>query len=134
MPSLFKKRPQTAQQKAQRAQTRVFVRLACCAYIIFYIILPLIRNPSEEDGINHTWKIIVVTAFIAGTAAIIIVTIIEIARNWKAGLYKASAYKDDEVNSELGIRSAEIAEEELEEEEDEMNSELEDDEEDDEEE
>ena len=106
--ALFKKRPQTAQQKAQKAQMRIVVRLACCAYIIFYVILPLIREPSDEGGMNPTLKIIIIAAFIAITAVVIVVTVLEVVRNWKAGLYKASSYTDDEdENSEPEIRNLE---------------------------
>ena len=99
--ALFKKRPQTAQQKAQKAQMRIFVRLACCAYIIFYVIIPLIRESSDGGGMNPTVKTIVIAAFIAITAVIIVVTVLEVIRNWKAGLYKASSYTDDGDNAEI---------------------------------
>ena len=110
--ALFKKRPQSAQQKAQRAQIRVAVRLACCIYIVFYVIIPLIREPYEGGGMSPTMRIIVITAFSVITAAIMVATVIEVVRNWKAGLYKASSYTDDEGDSGFGIRNAESGDDE----------------------
>ena len=106
MPFL-KKKPKTAQQKAQSAQMRILLRLACCAYIIFYVIIPLIRDAPEPDSMDPTLKTVVIVAFSAITAAIIVFTIIEFVRNWKAGFYKAAAYTDDEVNAEFGMQNAE---------------------------
>ena len=107
---------------------RILVRILCCAYIIFYVIIPLIRDvPEEESSMSPTFRFIVIAAFIAITAVIIIVSIIEVVRNWKAGLYKASAYTDDEIegiveeNSELDEDEDNNAE--LDEDEDEGNSE-----------
>ena len=141
---IFKKRPKTAQQKAQGAQMRILVRVLCCAYIIFYVIIPLIRDVPDESSMSPTIRTIIIAAFIIITAAIIVVTIFEVIRNWKAGLYKATAYTDDgdgnsesedEENSELGIRNSESEDEdeddefsdEYEDEDDEFSDEYEDD-------
>ena len=96
----FKNRPKTAQQKAQRTQMRVFMRLVCCAYIVFYVIVPLIRDEPSSDGMNPTVRIAVVVVFSVVTAVLMVLTVIELIRSWKAGLFKADAYKDDEAESD----------------------------------
>ena len=102
-----KKRPRTAQQKAQGAQMRIAVRLACCAYIVYYVIVPLISNPPGEDEINPTFRIAILIAFILAVAGITVFTALEIYRGWKAGIFKASGYKDDVVNQESGTGNSE---------------------------
>jgi len=112
--AFFKKRPKTAQQKAQGAQMRILIRFLCCAYIIFYVIIPLMRDvPDGDSSMSPTFRLTVVAVFIAVTAAIIVFTIVEVIRNWKAGLYKATAYTDDESeNLKFGIRNSESEDEE----------------------
>ena len=102
--SLFKKRPKTAQQKAQRAQMRIVLRVFCCAYMVFYIIIPLLREAPEEDNMNPTLRFVIVAAFIAFTAVILVISVIDFYRSWKAGLFKAEAYEDDEVDEVSGVR------------------------------
>ena len=100
----FKKKPQTAQQKAQKAQLNIVIRLACCGYLIFYVIIPLIRDRSEQGNLSPTLKIIIIAAFIAITAGIIIMTIVEAVRKWRTGSFKASHYSDDETGTESNTR------------------------------
>ena len=104
---MFKKKPKTAQQKAQRAQLRIFARLACCAYIVFYVVIPLIRETPEENGMNPTLMVFIVSAFIAIVAVIVVLTIIEIHRSHKSGLFKAEGYTDDEENPKVEVRKSE---------------------------
>ena len=100
----FKKKTQTAQQKAQRAQLNIVIRLACCGYLIFYVIIPLIKDRSEQGNLSPALKIIIIAAFIAITAGIIIMTIIEAVRKWRTGSFKASYYSDDETGTENNTR------------------------------
>ena len=97
---LFKKRPRTAQQKAQRAQMRIFARLACCAYMVYYVIIPLIRdNPADDSGasgMSPTLRIAIITAFSVITAVLLVLSILEVVKGVKAGEYKATSYSDDE--------------------------------------
>jgi len=95
--SLFGNRPRTAQQKAQWAKTRIMIRGAALVYIVFYVVLPMIRADVEEaDAINPTLRIAIIVFFIVVCIALSIGTILEYIRNNKAGLYKAEAYTDDE--------------------------------------
>ena len=105
--SIFRKKSATAQQKAQQAQMRIFIRLACCAYLIYFVIVPLIKPASEEDAMSPAVRIVAVIAFIIATAAILIFAIRELIVNLKAGMFKASAYEDDAV-IEAGTKSAAI--------------------------
>jgi len=93
--SIFGRKAATAQQKAQRAQMRIFVRLACCAYLIYFVIVPLIQPASEEDTMSPAVRVVAIVAFILATAAILLFTIRELVVNWKAGKFKAGAYEDD---------------------------------------
>lgn len=93
--ALFKQKPKSAQQKAQRTQMRVFVRLACCAYIVFYVIIPMLKPPETEETMDPRLRLGIVIAFIAVVAFIVVITIREIIIYWKAGYFKASAYTDD---------------------------------------
>ena len=67
---MFKKKPKSAQQKAQRAQMRILVRLACCGYMIFYVIIPMLRDSDGDLGMNPTLRTVVIFGFIAITAEI----------------------------------------------------------------
>ena len=97
--SLFKKKPKTAQQKAQMTQMRILTRVACCAYIVFYVIVPLLKPSLDGAVMNPALRIGIAAAFIAAVVAILAVTAKEAMRTWKAGLFKADAYTDDEVQN-----------------------------------
>jgi len=60
----------------------------------------MMRDNVDDGGMSPVLKTVIIAAFIIITAVIIIFTVIEIVRNWKAGLYKASAYTDDVDNAE----------------------------------
>ena len=135
--SIFSAKPRTAQQKAQRAQTRIFIRIACCAYLVYFVIIPLLRPAVEEDGMSPALRTGVAIAFIAATAFLLIITVRELVVNWKAGLYKAGAYEDDDGligRVDTGKISAEsVDDEEAEDDEEDDDDDYEDDEVDDEE-
>ena len=83
--------------------------MACCVYLVFYVIIPLIRTSSDEnDTMNPALKSAIIAVFIAVTATFFVVTIIEVVRNWKAGNFKATAYTDDDfatggINNENAV-------------------------------
>jgi len=105
----FKKRPKTAKQKAQGTQMRILIRLACCAYIVFYVIIPMLRPTSGEDTMNPTVRVAIAIAFIVIVAVIFALTINETIRTWKAGLFRADAYTDDTAEGqESGNQNPEI--------------------------
>jgi len=95
--ALFKDKPKTAQQKAQRAKTSLMIRAVALFYLIFFVIVPLIdAEPEDTEGFNPVLRYAIIAFFIIVTAVIGIFTILEYIRNNKAGRYKAEAYKDDE--------------------------------------
>ena len=99
--ALFGKKPRSAQQKAQWAKTRIMIRAAALAYIIFYVLIPLINaSPEDVESMNPILRWSIVVAFGVVTAALIVQTTLEYIRNQKAGNYKAEAYTDDPELSE----------------------------------
>ena len=86
---------------------RIVARVACCAYIIFYVVVPMLRTPAGEDSMNPRLKLGFAIGFIVIVAAIVIATTREVITNWKAGYFKADAYDDDP-----GIAGADEDEEE----------------------
>lgn len=74
---------------------RVFVRLACCVYIVVYVIIPMLRPPDAEETMSRALRIGIAAAFSAVVAAFVVITIREIIIYWKAGYFKADAYTDD---------------------------------------
>ena len=95
--ALFKDKPKTAQQKAQRAKTSLMIRAVALFYLIFFVIVPLIdAAPEDTENLNPVLRYAIIAFFIIVTAVIGIFTILEYIRNNKAGRYKAEAYKDDE--------------------------------------
>jgi len=76
---------------------RIFVRLACCAYMIFYIILPLIRETSgSESGLDPTLRVVIIGAFIAITAVVLALSVREVVLGIRSGSYRPGAYEDDD--------------------------------------
>ena len=104
--ALFKRRPKTAEQKAKKAQWGIVARVLACAYIVFYVIIPLINQVMEADTeageIDETWAIVFICFFIVAVAVILTMAVVETIRKMKTGAFKASFYTDDETNSELG--------------------------------
>jgi uncharacterized protein with PQ loop repeat len=94
--SLFRKRPRSAQQKAQQAKMRIFLRLACCAWLIYYVIVPMLQPAPEGETMSPALRIAFVVFFIAATVLVLIYTLKEYLRNRKAGKYSADGYEDDE--------------------------------------
>ena len=91
----FKPKPKSARQKAQRTQMRVAARVACCAYIVFYVIIPMMKPPTAEETMDPNLRLGIAIAFIVTVAVIMVFTIREIIVYWKAGYFKAEAYTDD---------------------------------------
>ena len=74
---------------------RILVRLACCAYLVFYVIIPMLKPQAGEDTMNPALKIVFVAAFIVAVIVIMTLTVREVITNLKKGYYKAEAYTDD---------------------------------------
>ena len=74
---------------------RILARVACCAYLVFYVIVPMLKPTVEEDTMSPEWRIGIAIVFIVAVVAIAGVTVREIVINWRAGLFKADAYSDD---------------------------------------
>jgi len=95
--ALFGNKPKSAQQKAQWAKTRLLLRTVCLVYLVFYVIVPLIRTPAEgEEALDPVLRYIIIAVFIIVTGVFSALTGLEYYRNRKAGLYNADAYEDDE--------------------------------------
>ena len=95
--ALFGNKPKSAQQKAQWAKTRILLRAVCLVYLIFYVIVPLIRTPQDgEEAIDPVLRIIIIAVFVIVTGVFSVLTILEYLRNRKEGRYEAGAYEDDE--------------------------------------
>ena len=74
---------------------RILARVACCAYLVFYVIIPMLKPPVEDETMSPEWRIGIAVVFIIAVAAIVGITAREVVINWKAGLFKADAYSDD---------------------------------------
>ena len=99
--ALFGNKPKTAHQKAQRAKTRIMLRAIALLYVIFYIIIPMIDNRTEEfEAVHPAFRYGVLAFFIIVCVYLSVTTILEYIRNNKAGLYKAEAYTDDEEEAD----------------------------------
>jgi len=104
---LFGNKPQTAQQKAQRAKTSLMIRAVALFYIIVFVIVPLINaGPEDAEGIDPTLRYATIAFFIIATAAITVTSVLEYIRNNKAGRYKAEAYTDDEGVAGVSVSTA----------------------------
>lgn len=87
-------RDKSPDRKASRAQSNIFVRLAGCALLVYFIV-QMVR--SEEFNSENTWMILVIVLFCICAAAISVVTIRELIRNYKAGVYSANFYANEEI-------------------------------------
>ncbi|MCL2226786.1 MAG: hypothetical protein FWB97_04050 [Oscillospiraceae bacterium] len=95
--ALFKKKekPRTSQQKAQRAQMRMFARLAGCAFLVFTI-YEIATTPTTGDGaINPTLRIAVIIGFSCAAAFLAIASVVELVQKVRSGVYNAASYDDD---------------------------------------
>jgi len=97
--SLFGNRPRSAQQKAQWAKTRLVLRGAALAYLVVFIIIPMINpKPEDIDAMNPIVRYAIIAFFIIACGGLIIVTIRDYFRSQKNGLFSPEAYEDDEVD------------------------------------
>jgi len=93
-----KKKDQTPGAQATRAQSNIFVRIVGCGFLV-YIMRELII--SEEFNTGEFWKIgLVVLLGLAGLF-IAVLTIIELVRNVKRGVYSPKYYETAEQQEEL---------------------------------
>jgi len=91
---LFKKKPLSSQQKAQKAQMRIAARAFGCGWLV-YVIIQMVNIPAEESGFNATLRMVFIVVFIIGAAVLGGLTLIEIVRNIKSGFYTSKYYNDD---------------------------------------
>jgi hypothetical protein len=96
---MFKRKPKmrTSAEKARRSQMNVFARLAGCAYLV-YIIAQLVRD--DTGGMSRGLRLAIAAVFGVPGAVIIGVTVVDFIKNFRAGMYKPSFYKDDFVGDE----------------------------------
>jgi hypothetical protein len=90
---MFKKDYQrTPQEKAQRAKMSVFARLAGCAYLA-YVIVQMLKTPREEMP-GTTGPIIVAIILIVLGAGVVALTVWDLIRGLKMGIFKAETYEE----------------------------------------
>ncbi|MDR0491076.1 MAG: hypothetical protein LBH28_07520 [Oscillospiraceae bacterium] len=109
--ALFRKRPKTSQQKAQKAQVGILARLIACGYLV-YIVVQMLQTSPEDDTISPALKIVIVIVFLAAAAVVITLTLVEFIRNLMSGMYKAASYVDDFASTD-GESAEEQPDEEL---------------------
>jgi len=98
----FKKKPQTSQQKVQKAKMHIFVRIIGCGWLV-YIVYQILTTPMEDTGMTVMWRNIIVVFFLCATALILVLTAREVIQNLKSGYYKISAHQDDpEIGGPVG--------------------------------
>ena len=90
----FKKKPETSQKKAQKAQMHILVRIIGCGWLV-YIVYQILTTPIEDSGMSVTLRNIIVVFFLCASAFILVLTVRELIQNLKSGYYKTSAHKDD---------------------------------------
>ena len=74
---------------------RIAARLLGCAYLVYLVVDGFFGVSHEELGMSPAAKYAVIAVFLAGAAVLLVFSVIELIRNYKAGLYKESAYEDD---------------------------------------
>ena len=116
--SFFSNKPRTAQQKAQGAKMRMMIRLVAIGYLVFYIIVPMIRDAPDDDSIPMFWRIVIIVFFIAAVSVIGVISAVEFITKQKTGGYKADAYEDDPGISKPYEEPADIDDEDDEDDED----------------
>ncbi|SHH65273.1 hypothetical protein SAMN02745823_00632 [Sporobacter termitidis DSM 10068] len=91
---MFKKDyERTPQEKAQRAKLSVFARLGGCAYLI-YILVQLLKTPPAEIP-DSPWTVAIAVVLMVLAGVVIVITILELIRSLKAGLFNAEAYEEE---------------------------------------
>jgi len=89
--------PKTAEQKAKGAKSRILFRIAAIAFLVFYVIIPMINpDPEVAEEINPTFRYLAIVGFSLAVIGVGIVTAREYIKSKKAGLFDSSAYTDDE--------------------------------------
>ena len=111
---MFKKDSErTPQELAQRAVLSTIARLGACGYLI-YIMIKLIRQTERKPV-----TIVIAVVFLAAAAVVITLTLIEMVRGIKNGMYKESTYYTEEYLAKVKAEQEEYRREHPEEFEDE---------------
>ena len=84
-----KKKDQSPGARATRAQSNIFVRIIGCGLLV-YIMTELIR--SEDYSTEDFWKVAIVVVLGLAAAAVIALTVVELVRNIKKGVYSSTYY------------------------------------------
>ena len=103
--SFFGKKPKTAQQKAQMAKTRIMLRGAALFYVVFFIIVPMIR--ADSGDMDPVLRYAIIAFFIIACGVLIVLTVMEYMRGQKAGHYNEEGYTDDEDESDGSVTDSE---------------------------
>ena len=92
--SLFGKKDKDSRKRNPLTPFRIVLHLAICGYLIFAVILPLIRAAPDEHGMNPIVAVLIIVVFVGATAFFTINKIIDARRAWKAGLFKQQTSVD----------------------------------------
>ena len=101
---MFKRnRNQTPGAQATRAQTNIFVRIIGCGFLVYTIREMLI---SDDFSTQEVWKVVLVIVLGLAAAAIILLTVLELIRNFKNGVYSPKYYDTGETEEETSETEA----------------------------
>ena len=96
--SLFRKRPKTAQQKAQMAKSRIMIRALAIAFLVWYVIIPFINmGPEDIEEVGAVLRYVVIVFFILACVAVAALTIHDYIKDKKAGKFDPASYTDDVI-------------------------------------
>jgi FtsH-binding integral membrane protein len=84
----------TPKEQAERALMRTIARLGACGLLIYFVIKFLATTPQEPGSSS---PVIIAIVFLALSAVVIVITIIDLINNIKAGAYNASTYESAEI-------------------------------------
>jgi len=94
------KKNMTPAAQANKAQTNIFVRIIGCGFLV-YIIRELLT--SEDFSTSNFWMVALVAFMGLAGFVIIVLTIIELIRNIKNGVYTAKYYDTAESEEQETI-------------------------------
>lgn len=100
---LFKKQnpeDMPPQQRAQRAQLSIGIRIVVCGYLGYLGITLLKQAIAGETGINQTLSWVIPFFFLAAALFLMVNLILELVRNYKAGVYSAATYATEEEDGD----------------------------------
>ena len=93
---VFKKKEQTAQQKAQRSKFSTGIKLVACAYLVYMAWQLITLTRAGETGMSMTTAYIITGVIILAILAVIALTVVEALQKYRTGAFKEELYMTDE--------------------------------------